>query len=237
MLIEILTLIYVLCITIPIVFWVFMSRDDSIFMTPYERMIKYESNYMRRIIPDDIMITTKWVESDYSNTRVMIFKRQYDNTCKSAIVLVHGGSSTSINAFGTMIKHLIDHYDIYTIDLPGYGISHITDNILPIESAPFLRIYTDILADVYRYLNLHDYSIVAHSFGCFYMHHMLANNPDIKPNKMINITPFNILPHVGRYSYLLSLYYNNMNIHAIQRDYRHNIYPFMEINENQGSIL
>jgi len=159
MLIEILTLIYVLCITIPIVFWVFMSRDDSIFMTPYERMIKYESNYMRRIIPDDIMITTKWVESDYSNTRVMIFKRQYDNTCKSAIVLVHGGSSTSINAFGTMIKHLIDHYDIYTIDLPGYGISHITDNILPIESAPFLRIYTDILADVYRYLNLHDYSL------------------------------------------------------------------------------
>ena len=106
----------------------------------------------------------------YKNYKVFLNKDHYINTLhiksinKPIIVIIHGFAS-GLATFISVYEKLYNIYDIYAIDLIGYGLSS-----KPIFTNDYIlseNIFVDAIEEWRKKLNLKSIIICAHSFGCY----------------------------------------------------------------------
>jgi pimeloyl-ACP methyl ester carboxylesterase len=77
---------------------------------------------------------------------------------KKNIILLHGWGS-NLNIFNFIISSLKDNYNVYAIDLPGFGESDMPNNPLWIND------YSLIIKKFIEYFNIDNPILIGHSFG------------------------------------------------------------------------
>jgi len=88
----------------------------------------------------------------------------------TVIVLVHG-LGTSSDYFVPFAKALSDSYDVYMIDLPGYGKTPKPKKALTVEQL------ADVVLEFVMYMQLEHVVIVGQSMGCQIVAHATAQKP------------------------------------------------------------
>lgn len=117
----------------------------------------------------------------YKISKVFLNNNEYINTLhiksidKPIIVIIHGFAS-GLATFINIYEKLYNIYDIYAIDLIGYGLSSkpiFTDNNILSEN-----IFIDAIEAWRIKLNLKSIIICAHSFGCYVSTNYYNKYPD-----------------------------------------------------------
>ena len=139
----------------------------------------------------------------YTISKVFLDNNDYINTLhiksinKPIIVIIHGFAS-GLATFVNVYEKLYNIYDIYAIDLIGYGLSskpiftndYILSETLFIDSIEAWRIK----------LNLKSIIICAHSFGCYISINYYNKYPD-NVKALILVEPWNFSEHrINSYS-------------------------------------
>ena len=132
-----------------------------------------------------------------NNNNFDYLKNDYINTLhvksinKPIIVIIHGFAS-GLATFINIYQKLYDIYDVYAIDLIGYGLSSkpiFTDDYILSEN-----IFIDAIEAWRIKLNLKSITICAHSFGSFISINYYNKYPD-NVKSLILIEPWNFSEH------------------------------------------
>ena len=110
---------------------------------------------------------------------------------KPNILMVHGYGGNCMS-FIKMTDYLTPKYNLYMIDLPGFGRSGTSDKLQSGDIDTILDLYSDLLKE---YILQIDKSILVfgHSLGAYISIHMVNKYPKIV-KKMILLNPAGILP-------------------------------------------
>lgn len=122
------------------------------------------------------------------------FTHFQNNSGSRVLVLLHGLLDSSFG-FRRIIPHLDSSWNLYVPDLPGFG-----KNMLPeISYLYHLDIFSTIVYDWIKVLNLRDIILVGHSMGGLISQHiaLLDSKKDRRINKILLIAPGSS-PHPDR---------------------------------------
>jgi pimeloyl-ACP methyl ester carboxylesterase len=139
----------------------------------------------------------------YTISKVFLDNNDYINTLhiksinKPIIVIIHGFAS-GLATFVNVYEKLYNIYDIYAIDLIGYGLSS-----KPIFSNDYILSETLFIDSIEAWrikLNLKSIIICAHSFGCYISINYYNKYPD-NVKALILVEPWNFSEHrINSYS-------------------------------------
>jgi pimeloyl-ACP methyl ester carboxylesterase len=139
----------------------------------------------------------------YTISKVFLDNNDYINTLhiksinKPIIVIIHGFAS-GLATFVNVYEKLYNIYDIYAIDLIGYGLSS-----KPIFSNDYILSETLVIDSIEAWrikLNLKSIIICAHSFGCYISINYYNKYPD-NVKALILVEPWNFSEHrINSYS-------------------------------------
>jgi len=81
------------------------------------------------------------------------------------LILIHGiGGSTM--TFLHMIDYFVDHYNVYLIDIPGFGRSEVDEHFILSKTVPnMIDFFVECIYEYMKYMNIENTTIFAHSFG------------------------------------------------------------------------
>jgi pimeloyl-ACP methyl ester carboxylesterase len=139
----------------------------------------------------------------YTISKVFLDNNDYINTLhiksinKPIIIIIHGFAS-GLATFANVYEKLYNIYDIYAIDLIGYGLSS-----KPIFSNDYILSETLFIDSIEAWrikLNLKSIIICAHSFGCYISVNYYNKYPD-NVKSLILVEPWNFSEHrINSYS-------------------------------------
>lgn len=130
---------------------------------------------------------------------------------KSPIFIIHGTGSGSVNYIPFM-RSIPKYYDVYCIDLPGWGVSNNPELNESLDSdsesySDSLIYYSNIIYKVM--MEIHPYKdskfiLLGHSFGSFLLSLALIQEiiPSEKIEKCILSALPGLSPHISKYPYL-----------------------------------
>ncbi|CAM9313882.1 unnamed protein product [Chrysoparadoxa australica] len=100
---------------------------------------------------------------------------------KPPLLLIHGTSASAVS-FISAIKELRHNFDVYAIDMPGFGrTSTSTCHPFPVDSMTTeatISFYTEYLEACCCALGLERVSVLGHSYGAFLSIHFAAAHPE-----------------------------------------------------------
>ena len=91
-----------------------------------------------------------------NNLKINYIKKETNS--KTNIIFLHGWGA-SINSFMPVINEVSKKYNVYAIDLPGFGLSQEPPKEYMVED------YSKIVFDFIKKLNLDNVILIGHSFG------------------------------------------------------------------------
>lgn len=128
---------------------------------------------------------------------------------KSPVFIIHGTGSGSVN-FIQFMRSIPKYYDVYCIDLPGWGVSNnpeLNENLYTDTNTDLLIYYSKMIYDVM--MEIHPYKdskfiLLGHSFGSFLLSLALIQEiiPSKKIEKCILAALPGLSPNISRYPYL-----------------------------------
>lgn len=110
-----------------------------------------------------------------------MYIRTYGNGSLTPVVLIHGVGASGAY-FASFAAELSKFYDVYCIDMPGYGKSSTPQKPLPV------RELSDVVAACIIALQLESSIVIGHSMGCQVVAQLGKNHPQLC-SKMILVSP------------------------------------------------
>ena len=111
------------------------------------------------------------------NNLLVNYYQDLTDSNKPVLLFLHGWRSEAA-IWDNIIKKLSGDYNIYALDLPGFGASQTP------QKAFYLQDYADIVDAFIKKFHLKNISLVGHSFGGRTVIKLTSNNPDYL-NKII----------------------------------------------------
>ncbi len=114
------------------------------------------------------------------------------------VILLHGWGAEA-NTFSYVFDRLSNTYQIYALDLPGFGLSEIPPNAWDASD------YAKLIATFYSNLNINKAHLIGHSYGGRISIVLAAEQPE-KVDKLILVDSAGIIPpRTMKYYYRISL--------------------------------
>jgi pimeloyl-ACP methyl ester carboxylesterase len=129
---------------------------------------------------------------------------------KPNLVLLHGYGATSALTWRVTIPGLIERFNIYAIDMPGFGRSPAPLSLLSLDDPHEAHLeYCSYYRHTLDTLNLTDSPpfLIAHSFGGFVITHCLAQYPQLVSGLLLVAVP-GFFPTNGPWGYLCASYFS-----------------------------
>lgn len=146
-------------------------------------------------------------------------------TQKSHLLLVHGYGCSAALAWRNVIGPISKHYEVFAVDLPGFGRSSIPESVLDGTANEILDQYCDALQAFHTSANIHRPYVVAHSFGGFMYTHCISRNETMARKLLLSDVP-GIFPTNSEYDFVWGTFFNLGLPHTAVRpfgDYFHHI--------------
>ncbi len=135
------------------------------------------------------LISEECIEEPIFNGKVCIYKTTTDSTKKS-ILLIHGIGDNASKDWNNQIKILSKEYQVFSLDLPGFG-----DSSKGIKNySP--DAYVDLIEFVSNHYKLNKFDLVGHSLGGAISILYSAKHPD-KINRLVTVDVAGILQRVA----------------------------------------
>lgn len=136
-----------------------------------------------------------------------------DNENKPNLLMIHGTNS-SMSTFLKLVDGLCYKYNIYIINIPGFGFSNLDLDINNITAKDTCNLFGYIIKEYIETLKLDNITIIGHSFGGYMSVQTAYDYKDII-NKVILINPAGILNYSGHLGLFISIAFKSgfpMNI-------------------------
>lgn len=211
----------------------------------------------------------KYIESRWTDINVVdeVWKAHYIRTkdeyldpSKPDILLLHGYGATSAITWRHTISKLVPNYNIYALDMPGFGRSHGSPKLLSpdLNNENTTCLYCEFYKSMLTHLQLSTAPIVvAHSFGGFIFTPCVAANPTLI-SKLILVAvpgyfssnggwdfawstyfsfglphvPIKLLGNLAFYIYDFALKVTGANIDSLMVEYWHAVHISPEMNSD-----
>ncbi len=168
------------------------------------KLIDYENDYLKKYVKSKSKEINVYVPVKVHS---LFFKCSKDKVCDN-LILVHG-TAGSIMSYVHIIDKLTNKYNIYVIDLPGFGRS-------PKEAGTELGtnsstdFYCQVLYNYIKQLDIREPTLCGHSFGGFLcakycINHDTSPSSPYKIKRLILINPAGIFPTLGSLGYYWAL--------------------------------
>jgi pimeloyl-ACP methyl ester carboxylesterase len=182
------------------------------------------------------------VDNEVWKTHYIRTKNEFISKDKSNILLLHGYGATSALTWRVTIPKLIDKYNIFSIDMPGFGRSPASNTLLSPDTSPqevqdmFCNFYSEML----KHFNISSPLVIAHSFGGFIYIPCVANNPNLA-SKLVLIAVPGYFSSGGTFGYYCSSYFSFGMPHSVIKllgDVAHYLYDLAQfVIGNIDSVL
>lgn len=142
----------------------------------------------RKDIKIDFDIINDWINipdchGEIANIHSLIIKQKVDERKgnKPTLLFLHGFGGTAAISFiqSKMISHLYKQFDVYAVDLPGFGRSILPYKYIHTNLEDMKSILVDLIYEYIKKKELNDVYIVGHSFGGFIAFSITAKYPNI----------------------------------------------------------
>jgi len=155
-------------------------------------------------------MSNKWLDVEVNGN---IWKSHYiysfpkTSTSKGRLLFLHGYGTTSVLAWRSVFPRLMDDYEIFAIDLPGFGRSIADDGLYNEKvQTKIIDSYCDFYLKILNSLNITEAFIVAHSFGGFVFSHCSVRLP-IKISGLLLADVPGFFPNNGGSDYLWASFF------------------------------
>ena len=127
-----------------------------------------------------------------------------NNKEKPNLLMIHG-SNSSMSTYLKIVDDLIDTYDVYLINLPGFGVSDLSDiSISLLTTDETIDMYSYIIKEYISALRLDNLSVVGHSFGGYLSVNTAYRYPELI-DKLVLINPAGIFNFGSHWGLLVSI--------------------------------
>ena len=126
------------------------------------------------------------------NSQVHVLEKKSTIRSAMSVILIHGGFGSSIG-FKPLIDSLSSNYNVYAIDLPGFGRSFGS----PAKGESPMEFYVNVIASVITELDIDMPMILGHSFGAYVGIRFAKKYPQILGLVIMN--PIGIFPTLGTF--------------------------------------
>ena len=109
---------------------------------------------------------------------------------KNTMILIHGVYGSSIS-FLNLMRSLSDEYDVYAIDLPGFGRS---PNVILPDRKDYVEFYGELIAAFMDALDIQTAVIGGHSFGGFIAIQFAKNHIRYASKGLVLFNPVGVFP-------------------------------------------
>ena len=118
-------------------------------------------------------------------------KRSFSDVVKPVLLLVHGYGTTSALAWRNVIGRLATQYQVYAVDLPGFGRSTASERFYSTQTGreDALVEICEFMHSFQRGVGIRKPYVVAHSFGGFLMTHCASRNPSLASRLLLADVP------------------------------------------------
>ena len=118
-------------------------------------------------------------------------RRNLGDAMKPILLLVHGYGTTSALAWRNVIGRLTNKYQVYAIDLPGFGRSRASKKFYSSKTGreQALSQICEFMQGFQQAVGIRSPYIVAHSFGGFLMTHCVSRNPSLASRLLLADVP------------------------------------------------
>lgn len=127
---------------------------------------------------------------------------------KQNVLMIHGLGGSSLS-FVNIIDYLTPFYNLFIIDLPGFGRSGTHDSLCnkDISMHNVIQFYTDIIKQFVDKINIKEFVLLGHSLGGLFSLAFLLNSNDVqKIKKLILLNPVGIFPFTNSYGFFVALF-------------------------------
>lgn len=126
---------------------------------------------------------------------------------KEPMILLHGSSSSSV-AYLSVIASLVDDFDLYAVDLPGFGISSVSPGSEFCELSPpmLVNFYIEVLRRCVSDLNLGKLHLVGHSLGAYLSTQFAYSHPQCIETLVV-VDPAGLLPTLGDLGFYWAIFF------------------------------
>jgi pimeloyl-ACP methyl ester carboxylesterase len=166
-------------------------NDQNFFV---DVIMKYENN-LTNFVKKNLAI--------YTDNGLWTIQSFHLITEKPVILLLHGTFSSSL-MFQDCFEQLKEHFSIVAIDIPGFGMSKAPDTINKLDKLDVLDDYVKVLYLFCKEYNLHDITIVGHSFGAFLSLFFVKKYPELFKQVFFVNMP-GLLPTLSEYGFYWSI--------------------------------
>lgn len=197
-------------------FVMFLFIDQlSIYTVDYidEMVEKYETELLKKYvkgtvehIENKLLIKPQVKKCDQIlvDLHVLHLKSNFDNP---VILLVHGAAGSSVS-FVHMMDKLALEFDLYVIDLPGFGRSHVNCTYRQLaeayrDSADF---HVSVISEFIKVLGIEQVYLCGHSYGGYVCTRFTKMYPE-KVTSLILLNPAGIFPTLGRLGMYWALFF------------------------------
>jgi pimeloyl-ACP methyl ester carboxylesterase len=158
-----------------------------------------ELNYITNAFPDKTSSRKIVINFNHSgrnlevNTNVIVCA---SNIKRQSLIFVHGVGSSAVLMLSTTISNISKYFDIYSVDLPGFGRTTISDPtwLEQQNSEECLNFFNLFFDKLLTELDLDKPVIVAHSIGAYLTLMSLSNTDPSRLGGVILVNSAGILP-------------------------------------------
>lgn len=126
-------------------------------------------------------------------------------TSRTDAVMIHGMNTTGILTWLHLAVASTDKFKrIHVIDVPGFGESHISPQVLQLDGEEMVAVYASVLNKVADTLTRQPPVLIAHSFGTFIASEMAMRS---RYPAVCLLCPVGLLPTLGRYGFYWALFF------------------------------
>ena len=125
-----------------------------------------------------------------------------------SLLLLHGDCGSALS-FIELIQNLSEKYDIYLLDLPGFGRSHLIkgDSLdATTNSTCAISFNVNFVAAFVQHYKLGNFTLLGHSWGAFLAIHYGSRFP---VERLILLSPAFLFPTLGPYGLYVSFLFKN----------------------------
>lgn len=165
------------------------------------------------------ILKTIKIGKDEIQINMQTFIPQTINKKKKNAILIHGFASTSFLAFGNTLPLITKYFNVYLLDLPGFGRSYASSKIHKKKNHEIISFYVECINQLRLHNNINTAIYIAHSYGGFLTtHYAHKYGKYISHLYLLDSTGF--LPILGTYGafwgFIFKLFIPNLLISLTQ---------------------
>jgi pimeloyl-ACP methyl ester carboxylesterase len=164
--------------------------------------VEFKAHYLYSHLPIPNQASDQVTEDVNSNNEVVVEQK------KPQLMLLHGYGTTSSLCWRNVLARLSQKYDVWALDVPGFGRSSGGTGLLgDMTSGETLSMYCNFFKEFQERVGLASPYVVAHSFGGFLFTHCASRYPSLSSNTLLADVP-GFFPNNGGLDYVFSFYFS-----------------------------